>query len=48
MIDNPDRAKRLLARMQEALPLPSRVTPEIAAALKAPVTSEIRITFAEW
>jgi len=34
MIDNPDQAERLLARMQEALPLPARVTPEVAAALQ--------------
>ena len=34
MIDNPDQAERLLARLQEALPLPARVTPELAATLQ--------------
>lgn len=34
MIDNPDRAERLLARLQAALPLPARVTPELAATLQ--------------
>jgi hypothetical protein len=35
MIDNPDQAGRLLARLQAALPLPARVTPDLAAALQA-------------
>jgi hypothetical protein len=34
MIDNPDQAERLLARLQAALPLPARVTPELAATLQ--------------
>lgn len=35
MIDNPDQAERLLARLQAALPLPARVTPELATTLQA-------------
>jgi hypothetical protein len=35
MIDNPDQAERLLNRLQAALPLPARVTPELAAMLQA-------------
>jgi hypothetical protein len=35
MIDNPDRVERLLAKLQAALPLPARVTPELAATLRA-------------
>jgi hypothetical protein len=35
MIDNPDHVERLLARLQAALPLPARVTPELAAMLQA-------------
>jgi hypothetical protein len=31
MIDNPDQTERLLARLQAALPLPARMTPELAA-----------------
>jgi hypothetical protein len=34
MIDNPDQAERLLIRLQAVLPLPARVTPELAATLK--------------
>jgi hypothetical protein len=34
MIDNPERAERLLARLQATLPLPARVTPELAATLQ--------------
>jgi hypothetical protein len=34
MIDNPAQAERLLARLQAALPLPARVTPELAATLQ--------------
>ena len=34
MIDNPDQAERLLARLQAALPLPARATPELAATLQ--------------
>ena len=35
MIDNPDQVERLLARLQAALPLPARVTPELATTLQA-------------
>jgi hypothetical protein len=35
MIDNPDQAERLLAGLRAALPLPARVTPELAATLRA-------------
>jgi hypothetical protein len=35
MIDNPDHVERLLAKLQAALPLPARVTPELAAMLQA-------------
>jgi hypothetical protein len=34
MIDNLDQTDRLLARLQAALPLPARVTPELAATLQ--------------
>jgi len=34
MIDNPDQAQRLLARLQAALPLTARLTPELAATLR--------------
>ena len=34
MIDNPDQAERLLARLQAALPFPARLTPELAATLR--------------
>jgi hypothetical protein len=34
MIDNPDQTDRLLARLQAALPLPARMTPELAATLR--------------
>jgi hypothetical protein len=33
MIDNPDQVERLLAKLQAALPVPARVTPELAATL---------------
>ena len=36
MIDNPDRAERLLAKLDAALPVPARMTPELAATLQAP------------
>ena len=39
MIDNPDQAERLLARLQVALPLPARVTPELAATLRTKTTA---------
>jgi hypothetical protein len=39
MIDNPDQAERLLARLQVALPLPARVTPELAATLQTKNTA---------
>jgi hypothetical protein len=35
MIDNPARAERLLARLQAVLPVSARVTPEVAATLRA-------------
>jgi hypothetical protein len=35
MIDDPEKAERLLARLQAALPVPTRVTPELAATLRA-------------
>lgn len=35
MIDKPDQVERLLARLQAALPLPARVTPELATTLQA-------------
>jgi hypothetical protein len=45
MIDNPDQADRLFARLQAALPLPARVTPELAATLKTKgVATEILST----
>jgi hypothetical protein len=33
VIDNPERTERLLARLQAALPVPARLTPELVAAL---------------
>ena len=33
MIDNPDQVERLLAKLEAALPVPARVTPELAATL---------------
>ena len=39
MIDNPDQTERLLARLQAALPLPARVTPELAATLQTKNTA---------
>jgi len=45
MIDNPDQAERLLARLQVALPLPARVTPELAATLQTKnLATEIPLT----
>src|SRR5215471_1762939 len=35
MIDNPDQAQRLLARLEAALPMSARMTPELAATLQA-------------
>jgi hypothetical protein len=35
MIDNPEQVERLLARLQAALPVPARLTPEAAATLRA-------------
>jgi hypothetical protein len=35
MIDNAEKTERLLASLQTALPIPARVTPELAAALKS-------------
>lgn len=34
MIDNPEQAQRLFTRLEGALPLPARVTPELAAMLQ--------------
>jgi hypothetical protein len=39
MIDNPDRAESLLARLRAALLLPARVTPELAATLQTKNTA---------
>jgi hypothetical protein len=39
MIDNPDHVERLLAKLQAALPLPARVTSELAAMLQANSTA---------
>jgi len=36
MIDNPDQTERLLAKLDAALPVPARMTPELAATLQAP------------
>ena len=33
MIDNADQVERVLAKLQAALPLPARITPELAATL---------------
>ena len=45
MIDNPEQAERLLTRLQAALPLPARVTPELVATLQARNTeTEIPLT----
>jgi hypothetical protein len=42
MIDNPQLMERLLTKLQAALPISARVTPEVAAALQAESpTSEI-------
>lgn len=35
MIDNPDQAGRLFAKLQAALPLPARMAPELAATLQS-------------
>jgi len=35
MIDNPDQTGRLFAKLQTALPLPARMTPELAATLRS-------------
>jgi hypothetical protein len=34
VIDNPERTERLLARLQAALPVPTRLTPELVASLR--------------
>ena len=39
MIDNPEQAERLLTKLQAALPLPARMTPELAATLRTPGTA---------
>jgi hypothetical protein len=36
MIDNPGQTERLLTRLQAALPVPARMTPELAATLRMP------------
>lgn len=35
MIDNPDQVERLITRLTEVLPVPARVTAELAATLQA-------------
>ena len=35
MIDKPDQAERLLTNLQAALPMPARITPELAVTLQA-------------
>ena len=39
MIDNPAQVERLIAKLQHALPLPARPTPELLAALVAKNTA---------
>jgi hypothetical protein len=39
MIGNPGQAERLLARLQAALPVPARMTPELAATLRTSETA---------
>jgi hypothetical protein len=39
MIDNPGQAERLLTRLQAVLPVPARMTPELAATLRTPETA---------
>ena len=39
MIDNPEQAERLLARLQAALPVPARMMPKLAATLRTPETA---------
>jgi hypothetical protein len=39
VIDNPDQAERLFDRLKAALPLPARMTPELAATLQAKNTA---------
>ena len=36
MIDNPEQVQRLLTRLRAALPMPARMTPELAATLRTP------------
>jgi hypothetical protein len=38
MIDNPDQAGRLFAKLQAALPLPARMSPELTATLQSGAT----------
>lgn len=50
MIDNLDQTERLLAKLQQALPLPARATPELLATLAAndaasKISSACRITW---
>jgi hypothetical protein len=35
MIDNPDQVERLPVKLQQALPLPARMTPRLIATLRA-------------
>jgi hypothetical protein len=35
MIDHPETTERLLARLEAALPIPARLTPELQASLRA-------------
>ena len=49
MIDNPDQAGRLFAKLQAALPMSARMTPELAATLQSgavvtPISSACSIT----
>lgn len=49
MIDNPDQVGRLFAKLHAALPLPARMTPELAATLPSgaavtPISSACSIT----
>ena len=39
MTDNPGQTERLLTRLQAALPVPARMTPELAATLRTPETA---------
>jgi hypothetical protein len=36
MIDNPEQVERLITRLQAALPVPARMTPELIVTLRSP------------